>query len=243
MMKQLNNQKLRACCALLIYRLEEGPPSNPYGSPEQPEIRHFVTQHDITDKGGWGTGRPLTRDALMALCEMVSPSLSELVFLDGNVLAYLPGMVMLWWVPAGRRYLSFNEGTKVKSGMAPVPATILMATPGNLSTWALKENKRPSLDTMLYNSPFFNVHEGGGCCMGNINVPKDVRIEGREAWEMCLFNGTMSTHLPPRLNGVTAMDLWNGLTSRRKAKFPVERLTPCRPFQEVFELVKRRFHV
>jgi PRTRC genetic system protein B len=242
MIKNLNSRKLTARCALLVYKLDEASARNESGSNDQPNIRHFVTQHEITEKGQWGTGRPLTREALRDICMMVSPGFSELAFLEENVLAYLPGAVMLWWVPAAKRYLSFSEETKVKSGMAPVPAMLFMANPGTLSTWALNENRRPTLDTLLYNSPFYNVHEGGACCMGDIDVPKDVRIDNREKWEACFWNGTMTTDLPPELNGTTAMDLWNDLTSGKHEAFPVECLVPLRPLREVFELTNRRLH-
>ncbi len=241
MIKQLNNQKLRACSALLIYELEERP-RNQFGFSEQPAISHFVTQHEITRKGQLGVGHPLSRSALKSLCELINPGLSDVTFLEENVLAYLPDTVMLWWVPAATRFLMFTEQTKIASGMAPLPAMVFMATAGNLSTWALKEDRRPILDTMLYNSPFFNVHEGGGCCMGNIEIPKQVRIEDRETWETCFFNGIMSTDLPPRLDGATGKDLWNGLiSSGKKKKFPVKYLTECRPLREVFELTRRRY--
>jgi PRTRC genetic system protein B len=240
MIKQLNSQRLRARSALLIYELEKRP-RDQFGFSEEPAISHFVTQHEITPKGQLGVGHPLSRTALKDLCELINPGLSDVAFLEENVLAYLPDTVMLWWVPASTRFLAFTKQTKIASGTAPVPAMLLMATVGNLSTWALKENRRPTLDTMLYNSPFFNVHEGGGCCMGNIEIPKQVRAEDREMWETCFFDGTMSTDLPPKLDGATGMDLWNGLISGKKKKFPVKYLTECRPLREVFELARGRY--
>jgi len=78
--------------------------------------------------------------------------------------------------------------------------------------------------------------------MGDIDIPKDVRMEDRQKWEACFWNGTMTTHLPPELDGTTAMDLRNDLTSGRRKKFPVDRLVPLRPLREVFELTNRSLH-
>ncbi|RZM04821.1 MAG: PRTRC system protein B, partial [Pedobacter sp.] len=76
------------------------------------------------------------------------------------------------------------------------------ASKNGLSLWALENNDRPSLETRLYQAPFFNLYPDGRVCMGNVNVKFSLNIDLDQfmsQWQKLYF-GSAFSHL---LQGVS----------------------------------------
>jgi PRTRC genetic system protein B len=138
------------------------------------------------------------------------PTLGSVDYIPDNVLVYSPERALMWWTPAAVRRLFISEIKGVRSGEYPVPPKLFLVLKGKLHTWALGENRRPDPSSAVFRSPFYNVYETGACCMGNIKVPD--------------FNGTLTSHLPPKLSGIEPEDFWKKI--KGKKRFPVRHLRP-----------------
>ncbi len=191
--------------------------------------RSFITHHPI-ENGNLLAGVALTRETLIKLCAVVMPEIKRTAsFLPENVVAYTPGHdhgIMLWWTPAQVRAVHFARSTKMPSGRAPLPPMVFMASPGHLHAFALAENKRPSPETQLYYSPFFN-NPAGGVCLGNMKAPADVRPESIPDWERMFFDSNFTLEGAPALaKGFKGELLWRKLIAKKLKNFPVKALAP-----------------
>ena len=121
----------------------------------------------------------------------------------------------------------------LKSGIAPVPATLFAVIKGRLHVWALKTDTRPTLTTPVYFPPYFNVFKDG-TCMGNINIPtKSDPLETR-LWEDVFFGSVFTNESPPELKGFTGEELWGNLVNTKK-KFPVSCLKKWGTLKDVLD--------
>jgi PRTRC genetic system protein B len=234
-----NTEEFVAEHALIIYRCKEN--NNGFDEGQSPRpLSHYITQHRISTTGELLEGMPLTRETLSEICSLVVPGIRNVDYLPPEVIAYSPGHALLWWVPAGVKTLFFKGDTGIKSGRHPVPASLLLVLNGNLHTWALATNKRPSPDTELFHSPFFNVYSEGNCCMGNIHLPQSFSPHDIKAWEDTFFGGLLSSDLPPQLNGCTPKKLWTSIY--QKKQFPVKYLVhhQSKTVSDVIQAIERR---
>ena len=163
------DRQLVAQHALIIYGYEKDPR---YEEPAN-SIDHYVTKHRVDGEGRLLEGAPLTREMLHKICSLVIPSLQTMEYIPEKVLAYSPGTAILWWTPGVSRRVFFTKETGLRSGTYPLPATLFLVVNRALHTWALATTVRPEPGTAIYHSPFFNVYEGGTCCMGNIELPRN----------------------------------------------------------------------
>jgi len=206
--------------ALIIYQYDKGYEDDESLRP----LEHYITQHRISKTGELREGKPLTRETLSNICSIIFPSILSVEYLSQQVIAYSPDYALLWWLPAGVRTLFFGRATGIKSGRYPTPPTLMLVVNRKLYTWALATNERPTPDTTIFHSPFYNIHPEGSCCMGNIPLPGSFTPQNIADWEETFFNGCLSSELPPKLNGCAPDKLWKSLYGKKK--FPAKYLVP-----------------
>ena len=181
---------------------------------------NYVTMHRICD-GEVCEGFPITRRKLLALCKRLLPDLGkDLTYMPANVLAYMPyDVTLLWWLPAGIRYLFFDKSTHIKSGMAPCPPLLFRYNNIGITVFALKTNERPTPETEIYHTPFHNFG-----CMGDARLPKKVGPADTGKLEEIFFRSAFTFHNDPRLTGTTGGALWKSLVGSGKTEFPYDCL-------------------
>lgn len=215
------DRKLVAQHVLVIYGYEKDPRYEEPGN----SIDHYITKHRVDREGALLEGSPLTRKELRRICSLVIPSLQTIEYISDRVLAYCPGAAILWWAPAAPRRVFFAKETGLRSGIYPLPATLFLVLNRTLHTWALTATARPEPSTPIYHSPFFNVYEGGTCCMGNIELPKNASPGDIDGWERAFFDGACNGHITPKLQGIESYELWKAIEG--KVEFLQQCLVPC----------------
>lgn len=181
---------LRPVKALMIYR----------GKADE----FYVESHDVDERGMAINAHPLSvaegmelADALTSSAELKAEYLSGKGIFPENLLyanAEKNGFV-LWWTPARKTNLFFHGDLGIKNGEAFVPPMVWKATRNNLSVWSIRENSRPSGETILCHAPFLNIYDDGSVCMGNvrIDIPSNCSTaDFISLWERYFFNSTFS---------------------------------------------------
>jgi len=217
--KEVEGMRFAATTTLIVHELERRAPEEGYtGQSEIPS--NFVTLHRIRN-GEVCEGYPITRTKLLNLFKRILPSLGrDLSYLPENVIAFSPyNTTLLWWIPGGMRHLFFDESTHIKSGHAPVPPLIFRYNDMGLTLFALKEDRRPTPETDIWHSPFWNWG-----CMGNVKLPKKVEPSDTKTLEALFFRSAFTFHNPPRLKGTTGDGLWKSLAGTGEKEFPFECL-------------------
>jgi PRTRC genetic system protein B len=219
----VEGMEFQASAAILVHELpkrseKDGDFVGLSSTPEFPP--NFVTMHRIRN-GQLCEGFPITRRKLFALCKRLLPSLGkDLEYVPDNVIAYTPyNVTLLWWLPAGVRHLYFDTSTHIKSGKAPVPPLLLRYNQIGLTVFALKDNRRPTPETEIWQSPFFNFG-----CMGNVKLPKKPGLSDLGKLEDLFFRSAFTFHNDPKLKGTTGGALWKSLVGSGKTEFPYECL-------------------
>lgn len=210
--------------ALVFYR-ESGQLNNTY-------VEHFdfdrkgfpVNAHPLTEQEGVHLARALTiqkeKDNNFLHCKGILPS--NVLHIDSGKNA-----CVMWYTLEKRRNLFFTDFLHIPNGQANAPAMLWQATKNKLTVFALRGNRRPTLQTTLYHAPFFNVYDDGEVCMGNfdVSIKNSASIqEFIQAWEAYFFNSYFShlvnSHNPVQGNPV---QLWKELLDS-KLPFPKDRL-------------------
>ncbi|OPY67777.1 MAG: hypothetical protein A4E57_02096 [Syntrophorhabdaceae bacterium PtaU1.Bin034] len=228
------DRKLVVQQAVLIYGYEK----DPRYEDSAKSIDHYITRHRIDEEGRLLEGVPLSSELLRRICSLVIPSLQTMEYIPEKVLAYSPGTAMLWWIPAAQRHVFFTKETGLKSGAYSLPAALFLVLNRTLHTWALTATTRPEPATPIYHSPFFNVYEGGACCMGNIELPRNPSLRDIHEWERAFFDGACNGHIAPKLRGIDPYKLWKAI--KGKTEFPKEHLFPCGTVADILTSIERR---
>lgn len=197
----------------------------------------FATFHDIADVGTTNRpnhqimpGTPVTANGLMeTLGTLGEEYLFDVELFPEMLLSHSP-LHMLWWRPAGKARVYFNcAELQKRSAIVPHPALLFAIKNRQWSVFALKESKRPTLETTLYHAPYFNVYDGGGICVGSAAVPDKPSPSTIPRWESAFFdsefthvNGSISKTSHPR--GEYA--LWKELLDGKFTTFPTKFLVP-----------------
>ena len=223
------DRQLVAQHALIIYGYEKDPR---YKEPAN-SINHYITKHRVDGEGRLLEGAPLTREVLRKICSLVIPSLQTVEYIPERVLAYSLGTAILWWSQSVARRVFFTKETGLRSGIYPLPATLFLVVNRTLHTWALAATTRPKPGTPIYHSPFFNVYEGGACCMGNIDLPRNASPGDISEWEEAFFGGACNGHITPKLQGIDPYELWKVIEGR--TEFLKEYLVPCGTIEDVIK--------
>ena len=190
----------------------------------------FATAHELTaGKKGWrmGAGAPLRSDvlsnALFALLGAGQPAI-----LPANILSVGPGY-LAWWCPSQRRAVFFDQGSVLGSRHAsvPQPALVFVWTLRQVFVMAIKADKRPDVNTVLYNTPYWNIWTGGNVCVGNAPFPERPNVNEMDVVEKAFFH-SRNTH--PNVKGRLvkyrggSMALWRDLLDGKHKQFPASVL-------------------
>lgn len=200
----------------------------------------YVEALDIGDNGKPVNAHPLSIQESKALSAALDNS-DELHtgFLDPSGL--MPGCILyinrgrtpfaLWQTPPKKVRMLFSEGLSIPNGEAFIPPLIWKASRNNLYLYALTGDNAPSVETLVYKAPFFNIYEDGRVCLGNVNIgiTRNCPLEEfMRLWETYFFNSffshTLGGQSPVKGNIV---QLWQQLISTSEP-FPIENLIPTK---------------
>lgn len=242
-LKDLNRMAFKARAALVFYELEDGDTANEGNSnqdcvdyydsgPSAP--KHFVSIHRIRG-GELCEGLPLTKRKLLNLCRNVVPALGKgMTYIPEHVINYRQyPTTLIWWRPAGVKHLFFDEGTGIPSGSAPLPPLIFRYNGMGLTTFALKENRRPTPATELWGTIWSNFG-----CLGqeaSSRLPKAPRPDQTEYIEDLFFRAAFNDHNPASFKGITYEALWKSLVGSGKTKFPLKHLVKVGHVGDLFK--------
>lgn len=200
----------------------------------------FATAHDV-DHSSTGqpvirAGRPVDRKSLVEVARSLSISnLHSVGLLPPNVLSVGPEF-LVWWIPPRSRSIFFNadrqEPEQVsigkRSAVVPYPGLIFAVREQSCYVYAVKGEERPSAQTEVYRSPFFNVWEAGKVCTGNVKLPNAVVTERIAAWEESFFYSNFThpnvTRLVKYPGG--SYPFWNDMLDGKFERFPERVLLP-----------------
>ena len=161
------------------------------------------------DMDAWGrpiNAHPLSQRESKALSESIQSNqedssgfLSTVGLLSDRVL-YVDRSrdgYAIWYTPKMKKHLIFKSDLGISNGEAYLPPLLWKASKNVLSLWALENNDRPSLETRLYQAPFFNLYSDGRVCMGNVIINFSLNIDLDNfisQWEKLYF-GSAFSHL------------------------------------------------
>lgn len=231
--------------AILVYS-KEGPSNFSSRSDALYATLHPVENFGTEAKPNFqlAAGRPLTREALLAMFEELAKKHSlNTDILPENVLS-ISADHMVWWLPAGERNVFFNTNELGKrSAKVPHPALMFAVAKGQWYVFALAANARPTAETVLQFAPYFNVYDSCAICTGSARVPRGISASATGEWEKAFFdsefthiNGSQKKATHPR--GEYA--LWKELLDGFYKMFPVEYLTPTKFTLATFMAAVRR---
>jgi PRTRC genetic system protein B len=200
---------------------------------------YYIESYDMDRQGCPINGHPLSVKESNALAKALQvnekKSQSFLVpqgLMPKNILHLTSSSTgyAVWHTPAQRMKLLFSENLGIPSGMVSIPALVWKAGRNGLGIYALQEEVL-SVNTPLFNAPFFNIYPDGRVCMGNVQVriPKDCGLEQFiTLWQDYFFNSYFS-HLLQGQQPVKGniIQLWQNLTATQEP-FPTDVLTATR---------------
>ena len=210
--------------ALMIYRTKSG-------------SKYYVESFDLDEDGCALNAHPLSLlESAKLACVLDSSSDLQQTFLTCR--SMMPDEVLhinsnsrnghvIWFSPACRTALFFKDDLGIPDGIANVPPLIWKASRNTLHVWTVVDDVKPSPDTPLYHAPFFNLHDSGKVCMGNVKVEFDSNCFLEDfmlKWQGYFFSSTFShlimDHAPCKQNIV---QLWKTLIGSKKT-FPKKTL-------------------
>lgn len=172
-----------------------------------------------------GAGKPFTKRTLNGLLTAVigKESLRPAGYIPENVLAFSQDVAgesnFAFWLPPCKAALHHSHISNPL--VVPYPGLVFVESKGSLTLFVVKGDQRPTLDTPLYQPPFWNVSRStGSVCTGNCKRPdKGASLMDRiEGWKSVWFKSLFSHSLDERYGKTTLGKLWQGLDS--KNKFP-----------------------
>jgi len=217
--------------ALLVYQSEIDREGN-----EDKEINTYVESYDIGKHGNPINAHPLSLKESIALADLLQASRelqngflksrgilpSNLLYLNAQKTGYA-----IWHTPVQQRQLYFVENLGIKSGLSYLPGLVWLANRDHLYVFAVKGNRKPNANTILYHPPFFNTHANGQVCMGNVRIQIDHTTcleDFIEKWEGYFYESYFSHTLNggSKVNG-NIVELWQEQAETGQ-KFPEKRL-------------------
>lgn len=191
--------------AILIYGKRRGSlgADSAYGRPS--ERTTFASIHDVAARKDNGqillnAGEPATVEGIRQLKESFDGR-SESHFLPENVLAHSAEKLVFYLRPQKHVHF-FSKGAgetlhALDGSLVPCPALVfhVSATPagGSLSVYAIRQQGRPDLNTILYHAPFYNVNSRGSVCHGSMSTPDSHDPSTTEGWVESFF-ASVFTH-------------------------------------------------
>lgn len=137
---------------------------------------YYATRHAVQQSPDGAPvilpGSPISEENLYdAYSELIGET--SLQMLDKNTLAFNVN-TLVFWSPPKVRHVRFicPEPMGSASGYAPHPGLIFVWKKHELSVFAVKGRKKPSLSTQIFHAPYMNLFEDGDMCLGNVVLPK-----------------------------------------------------------------------
>jgi len=196
--------------------------------------KHYIEIHNVypdKDKYKLGAGSPLTKNVmkkLMSSCMDVTETQSnDIKMFDSSILYCVPEKykrVIVWWRPAKAINMSFTN--ILKDGEIWMPPMLFIVQHDNLSIFAMKENRRPTLHTKLYNAPLLNNVTDNKMCWGSVNISIDASADVNtevQAWENKLWFSRFAHAGSLKSTNTDIIKLYKSLLNTRK-KFPIKEL-------------------
>ncbi|MGQ7932170.1 PRTRC system protein B [Paraburkholderia sp. D1E] len=195
---------------------------------------HPVSHDPKTSRPLIGAGRPMDRNALLGTLRNLDKNAAPKAdFLPPTVLAISPDALTWWCTPASRRVFFDCKELGKRSAVVPHPGLVFQAAAKGFSVFALKDAGRPSLDSVLFEPPYFNTWDMGQICIGSAQVPRRIDVASIDGWESGFFNSAF-TH--PNVGGKRVdyetgfFAFWRDmLDGKFDAGFPLELLVPVKP--------------
>lgn len=206
------------------------------------QVQNFGT--DANPNFQIAAGRPLTREALLAMFEELAKKHSlNTDIIPENVLS-ISADHMVWWMPAGERNVFFNNKELGKrAAKVPHPALMFAVVKGQWYIFALAKNERPTAETALQFAPYFNVYDSCAICIGSARVPRGISANAIGEWEQAFFESEF-THINGKEKKAThprgEYALWKELLDGFYKAFPVEFLAPTQFTLATFMTAVRR---
>ncbi|BBM67805.1 MULTISPECIES: hypothetical protein [Vibrio] len=167
----------------------------------------FMTEHSVRD-GAIGCPKNVN---LASVIQQLSTHLhrtqraSSRKFLDNRVLYRGAGEIM-FYVPPMKHRMIF-QSTK-KSLLIPMAAHVMFYTNGQLSTYAIKGNERPTPDTELFKTVIPNSYDNSTLCFGSNKRPDiDSDTVMEDLTDIAFCSVSNSTHIAMPLKDVSATEL------------------------------------
>jgi PRTRC genetic system protein B len=208
--------------------------------------RAFATLHEVKCRPNQApylcAGQSATTGFLETLAKGLGASMAPEV-LPEHVLARTPELIA-WWSGAQLRLMFFGDGNaeakRLNGKMYPHPALVFMIHGQELFVRALAQDRRPTADTRLKNSPYWNTDAHGRVCLGSMRIPEEASVGSLSHWENAYFaseftHPTGAVRLTTHAGGF--LSLWSSLAGK-KHKFPVKFLADSD--QTLREFVQRR---
>lgn len=181
-------------------------------------------------------GHPVSQDAIESVFLSLHSGTSELF---PERMLFRSPTSLAWWSPRHTEKL-FIRGDLEKFDGQPLhhPALVFVVRQGGLTVFALRGNRRPEADTILFKAPYPNIHAGGKVCIGNAPVNVDASGTIADVMQRCervffdtTFNHTHDielTYHPKHLPG-----LYAAMRKGRAEKF----LVPLSPMKTLKSIV------
>jgi PRTRC genetic system protein B len=181
-----------------------------------------------------GEGQPVSKSFLETLSRSLQSELPA-AWLPENVLIWSQRLAA-WWEPARIRPMFFSpesDGKTLDGKLYPHPALLFAIRDGHLAVWALAGKTRPTLNTQLFQAPYWNTYENGEICHGTMATPRSVDVERLRQWSDAYFNSRFThTNLQRCLcrHPEGFLGMWRDLAGRKR--FPVDYLVPKKTLRE-----------
>jgi PRTRC genetic system protein B len=180
-----------------------------------------------------GAARPITRDAMSKIMSLTASDQQESYFssklIPENVLMFQPEKYrrkIIWWRKASQVNIILNDKLKMRNGLMPMPAMLFDVSISSLRIFALKDSRRPKLNTILYNAPLLNYYSNNTLCWGSVKTDtSNIKTIDDEIkyWEDKLWNSEFSHAGGEATTRTDIIELYKKLINSGK-KFPIGQL-------------------
>lgn len=205
----------------------------------------FATVHQVEQRKG-GTailpGTLASKSGLLTALRALLPKEEATSGLIPETLLAKEIGYMAWWVKPGPRTVFFkcDELGGERSATVDLPGLVMMTGVDGWYVFAVKGKQRPTPNTPLYVSPFWNVWAQGKICTGTAKLPEAGLRDKPEAWERAFFESYF-TH--PNIREVgklvkgSSYAFWQQMLDGKFPKFPMAMLVKS---AETLEMAHRR---
>lgn len=200
---------------------------------------YYIEICDVIDKKNSfkpGPGRPLSKDVMRNLFKATFDDKKEnqKLFTDNyigdHILYFVPEVHnrrIIWYRKAMQISMIFSAKLKITKPKIWMPAMLFDVNIKSIKIYALKQNKRPGLNTKLCHPPILNLIGENSLCWGGVRtkIPDNITIDQEiKLWETYLWKSEFS-HAGTVVSSKT--DIVKLLRDLGKSgeKFPVNELT------------------